>query len=230
MGSVAPTAAKVRVKPQTVRPNETTRSLKTQYTANEKRNTSIGKDQDGTESAHPTAMMQAKLQHTNSLEQDIPSEHLKSHDTDAYFDMIPDEPINREVCAQRSQIVENYSYDKFTGTIPAQRVKLESSAKKIPVATMGRPGKRKRMKSAVQNSKKGLFKKMALFEPKVIPLSSPTNDTAYGKKKTPIMAQRYFMRQDLVNKKVLASKSQRVKSQQKELITQMAKAAKQRYI
>jgi hypothetical protein len=48
--------------------------------------------------------------------------------SDAYFDMIPDEPVNREAFAHRDQIRETYSYNRYTGTIPAQRVKLEEGA------------------------------------------------------------------------------------------------------
>lgn len=49
------------------------------------------------------------------------------YSSDAYFDMIPDEPVNREAFAYRDQIRENYSYNRYTGTIPAQRVKLEEA-------------------------------------------------------------------------------------------------------
>lgn len=38
---------------------------------------------------------------------------------DEYFDMIPDEPINRDACAQKKVIQETYSYNKESDTIPA---------------------------------------------------------------------------------------------------------------
>ena len=54
---------------------------------------------------------------------------LREPTADEYFDMIPDEPFNRDACAQKKVLFENYSYNKFTGTIPAQRVKLDGGKK-----------------------------------------------------------------------------------------------------
>lgn len=40
-------------------------------------------------------------------------------------DEIPDEPLNRDLFALRQELVYNYSFNRYTDTIPAQRVKLE---------------------------------------------------------------------------------------------------------
>jgi len=41
-------------------------------------------------------------------------------------DEIPDEPLNRDKLALQQDLVYNYSFNRYTGTIPADRVKLDS--------------------------------------------------------------------------------------------------------
>jgi len=45
-------------------------------------------------------------------------------------DEIPDEPLNRDLFALRELIDFTYSFNRFTDTIPADRVKLEEKGKK----------------------------------------------------------------------------------------------------
>lgn len=46
-------------------------------------------------------------------------------------DNIPDEPLNHVQAAQRQNLVEKYSLDKKTGTLPADRVLIEGEKKII---------------------------------------------------------------------------------------------------
>ena len=97
---------------------------------------------------------------------------------DAYFDMIPDEPVNREAFAYRDQIRETYSYNRYTGTIPAQRVKLEE--------VTASPNIEKTHKNRLQSRAKTR-------------LQSAVDSVKYRQKntqlsKTPLMAARYFIR------------------------------------
>lgn len=101
------------------------------------------------------------------------------YSSDAYFDMIPDEPVNREAFAYRDQIRETYSYNRYTGTIPAQRVKLEEGAASPSLAQAKEKNRiagraKTRLQSAVDSVK---------YRQKNTQLS-----------KTPLMAQRYFIR------------------------------------
>jgi hypothetical protein len=110
--------------------------------------------------------------------------------------MIPDEPFNRDACAQKKVLFENYSYNKCTGTIPAQRVKLDGGKKyKTRVKSAIEPWKR-----ANSNYREGLV----AYETAITNQARPNS-------KTPIMAQRYYMRQDLVNKNIISGKGQQNK-------------------
>jgi hypothetical protein len=44
--------------------------------------------------------------------------------------LIPDEPLNRDAFYARNEIIETYSFNRYTKTLPAQRVKLDEPIKK----------------------------------------------------------------------------------------------------
>lgn len=50
-------------------------------------------------------------------------------------DNIPDEPLNHVAAAQRQSLVQKYSLDKHTGTLPADRVGLDG----VPKRKLQRP-------------------------------------------------------------------------------------------
>ena len=53
------------------------------------------------------------------------SETKDPEDEERVFDLIPEEPLNRDFFEKRAALIDNYSYNKFTNTIPAQRVLIE---------------------------------------------------------------------------------------------------------
>ena len=46
-------------------------------------------------------------------------------DVAEFFDKIPSEPVNIALADKRKEMEDTYSYNKATGTLPADRVKLE---------------------------------------------------------------------------------------------------------
>ena len=113
---------------------------------------------------------------------------------DKYFDMIPEEPVNREKCEQRQEIFFNYSYNNQTGTIPCDRVKLDGGDVKMykaqHVYMLPEKVEEHRVYTNLQNYAN---------KAKTRPISSQ-------QPKTPIMAQRFYMREDLLNKNILDKK------------------------
>ena len=58
-----------------------------------------------------------------SIGSDDPDEEVED-DAD-FFDKIPSEPVNIALADKRKELEDSYSYNKATGTLPADRVKLE---------------------------------------------------------------------------------------------------------
>ena len=109
--------------------------------------------------------------------------------------MIPDEPVNREASDARARIVETYSYDPYTNTVPAHRAQLDSGGtKKLNMP----PKKGRRLQSAAPKQKSLLNRKVQY-------------QAFNSNRQTPIMAQRYFLRQDMVNKNLIAKNNQAAK-------------------
>ena len=66
------------------------------------------------------------LQSTSSAKDNtIKPKFLDEKTADAYFDLIPDEPVNRDAFKIKKEIDYTYSYNRYTGTIPAHRVLIE---------------------------------------------------------------------------------------------------------
>lgn len=121
---------------------------------------------------------------------------------DEYFDMIPDDPINRDACAQRQELVDTYSYNRQTGTIPGDRVKLEKGVKQYKHKQYLDPKRRQEMlvyKSIKQYHQRKESQKQINF-------------------KTPIMAQKYYLREDLKNKNVIQKRTG-IKKPREEIIS-----------
>lgn len=109
---------------------------------------------------------------------------------DDYINMLPDEPVNPGALSARRRIAETYSYDTHTKTIPAQRVECKVDNQK---------GQKVVSSNRVQSAGVRLKRFFA---------GNPSQQAAF--RKTPIMAQRYFMRQDLVNKGIIEPKHERI--------------------
>ena len=101
--------------------------------------------------------------------------------------MIPDDPINRDACAQRQELVDTYSYNRVTGTIPGDRVKLEKGVKQYKHKHFVDPKRQKEIQ---------VYKSIKNYHTRKEKQKSVNF-------KTPIMAQKYYLREDLKNKNVI---------------------------
>jgi hypothetical protein len=105
--------------------------------------------------------------------------------------------VNIALADKRKEMEDTYSYNKATGTLPADRVRLEPRPKYLVEK------ERKRLKSRSKSPRVVADPPKLVEDPKVRGVSA---------RKSPIMAARFYMRQDLVNKKLIQSKSQRLKN------------------
>lgn len=121
-------------------------------------------------------------------------------------DNVPDEPMNHVAMANRAELIDKYSLDKHTGTLPAERVKIEEEGKR-PLFKMKKQAQVKKNKDDIQTFQeiKNFNHVMKMYDAAEPSTQRKRAQTAV--RKTPINAMKYFLREDLVNKNVIEKKS-----------------------